>query len=218
VKRRQDALHRSGRHDAAAARASLETSLRALGTDYVDAFFVHDPGAIEPAVLAELIPALESLREAGSIRAWGFSGDPDPCVELARAAGAGAVEQLRDDVFAPVPDLASRAVPALTFGVLAEALPRVQGLVRRDPERWAAWGRASGLDCGDAGALAGLLLRDALQRNPRGGVIFASTRARRIEAAVVAAEACRGDAADPLLAGFRSQLEASLSLGGEKVA
>jgi D-threo-aldose 1-dehydrogenase len=217
VKRRQDALHRSGRHDAAAARASLETSLRALDTDYVDVFFVHDPGAIEPAEMAELIPALEGLREQGQIRAWGFSGEPDPCVELARAGGGGAVEQLRDDIFAPVSGLADRAVPALTFGVLSEALPRVQGLVRRDPVRWAAWSRATGLDPADPGALVALLLRDALERNPRGTVIFASTRPERIAAATAAAES-PGELPDLALAQFRAELATASAVGGEGVA
>jgi D-threo-aldose 1-dehydrogenase len=218
VKRRQDALHGSRHYDAEAARTSLETSLRSLGTDYVDVFFVHDPGVIEPAELAGLIPALESLREAGRIRAWGFSGDPEPCVGLAHAVGGGAVEQLRDDVFEPAPELSSRAVPAITFGVLSEALPRVQGLVLRDPEQWEAWSRATGFDCGDVGALAALLLRDALDRNSRGGVIFASTRPERIAAATAVAEAVRDDAPDAALVSFRAQLAAAFSRSGELVA
>jgi D-threo-aldose 1-dehydrogenase len=217
VRRRQGTLHRSGRYDAAAARTSLETSLRALGTDYVDVFFVHDPGSVEPAAVEELVPALESLCEAGRIRAWGFSGDPGPCIELAGAAGGRAVEQLRDDIFDPVPDLAGRGVPALTFGFLSAALPRVQDLVRRDPRRWREWSRATGLDCGDSSTLATLLLRDALDRNPRGGAIFASTRPQRIAAAVAAAEMAGAEAPDPALAQFRAQLAATSPVDGERV-
>jgi D-threo-aldose 1-dehydrogenase len=216
VKRRQDALRRPARYEARTARASLETSLRELGTEYLDVFFVHDPGTIEPAELTELIPALEDLRERGLTRAWGFSGDADPCVGLARACGGGAVEQLRDDIFAPVPGLAARQRPALTFGVIAEALPRVRGLVRRDPERWLPWNRATGLESGDAEALAGLLLRDALDRNRGGGVIFASTHPRRIEAACGIAEEARREVPDPALARFRAELAAALAAGGER--
>jgi D-threo-aldose 1-dehydrogenase len=216
VKRRQGTLRRCGRYDAAAARASLETSLRALGTDYVDVFFVHDPGSLEPVAMEELVPALESLREAGQIRAWGFSGDPDPCAGLAHAAAGSAVEQLRDDIFEPVSELASRAAPALTFGVLSRALSRVQDLVRSEPRRWQEWSRATGLDCGDSSSLAALLLRDALDRNPRGGVIFASTRPQRVADAAGVARALRSDAPDPALARFRAQL--AVSVGGEQVA
>jgi D-threo-aldose 1-dehydrogenase len=208
VKRRQQAFHRAGRHDAAAARASLETSLRELGTDHVDVFFVHDPAAIGPGELGELVAALEDLRAAGWIRAWGFSGEQERCEKLAREAGHGAVAQLRDDVFAPVPGLAERPLPALTFGVLARALPVLQELVRRNPLRWRAWGRATGIDVGDAGALADLLLRDALDRNPRGGSIFASTRRERIAAAAAAG---RGDGAEAPVAQFRAELSRILS-------
>jgi D-threo-aldose 1-dehydrogenase len=218
VKGRQEALHRPARYDAPTALASLETSLRELGTEYVDALFVHDPSAIGQAELGELVPMLEELRERGLIRAWGFSGDPDPCVGLARACGDGALEQLRDDIFAPVPDLSGRQRPALTFGVIAEALPRVRGLVRQDPERWEAWNRATGLDSGDAETLAGLLLRDALDRNRGGGVIFASTHPGRIEAACGIAEEARGDVPDPVLIRFRAELDTTLALGGERAA
>jgi hypothetical protein len=212
VKRRQQAFHRAGRHDAAAARVSLETSLRELGTDYVDVFFVHDPAAIGPGELDELVGALEELRGAGRIRAWGFSGEPEPCERLAREAGNEAVAQLRDDVFDPLPGLAERPRPALTFGVLARALPVIQELVRRDPRRWRSWGRETGIDCDDAGALADLLLREALDRNPRGGTIFASTRSERIAAAAAAG---RGDGDAVPLARFRAELSRILSPEGE---
>ncbi|HSS43613.1 MAG TPA: aldo/keto reductase [Solirubrobacterales bacterium] len=215
VKRRQEAFHRAGRHDPESARASLETSLRELGTDYVDVFFVHDPAAIGPGELDELAGALEDLRTAGRIRAWGFSGEPDPCGRLAREAGREVVAQLRDDVLDPVPGLARRPRPALTFGVLARALPVLQELVRRDPQRWRAWGKETGIECEDAGALADLLLREALDRNPHGGTIFASTRRERIAAAAAAG---RGEGAAPPLDRFRAELARILSPeGGEFV-
>jgi aryl-alcohol dehydrogenase-like predicted oxidoreductase len=44
IKRRGGGPRDPRTYDAAIARASLETSLRELGTDHVDLFFVHDPG------------------------------------------------------------------------------------------------------------------------------------------------------------------------------
>jgi L-galactose dehydrogenase/L-glyceraldehyde 3-phosphate reductase len=61
---------------------SLEASLRRLGRDSVDLLQLHNligsgsqPAAIAPeAVLEEVVPALERLRDAGRIRFAGFTG------------------------------------------------------------------------------------------------------------------------------------------------
>jgi aryl-alcohol dehydrogenase-like predicted oxidoreductase len=51
---------------------SLETSLRALRTDYVDYLFVHEPQAVlkQPE---ELLAAIEKLKQQGKIRACGLA-------------------------------------------------------------------------------------------------------------------------------------------------
>jgi len=55
----------------------VETSLRKLGTDYLDIFLVHDPQSLDP-VLAEdgSIAALRKLKEQGTIRAIGLGCRP----------------------------------------------------------------------------------------------------------------------------------------------
>lgn len=51
---------------------SLEQSLRALRTDYLDYFFVHEPlDRIEN--IDKLATAIEKLKHAGKIRAWGVA-------------------------------------------------------------------------------------------------------------------------------------------------
>ena len=52
--------------------ADLETSLRALGTDYLDVYFLHFPPA-EAAVREEALAILLRLKERGTIRAIGAS-------------------------------------------------------------------------------------------------------------------------------------------------
>lgn len=55
-------------------RASLEGSLRRLGTDYIDVYLLHAVVAEHyDHVVGELLPALESLRAEGAIRAVGVS-------------------------------------------------------------------------------------------------------------------------------------------------
>jgi hypothetical protein len=70
---------------AAAALQSVERSLRALRSDYIDILYLHAPtlGALgDPEALAD---ALEELRQAGRIRYCGVSGTRRECTEVAAA-------------------------------------------------------------------------------------------------------------------------------------
>jgi D-threo-aldose 1-dehydrogenase len=183
VKRRESAFAMGAGYHPAAARASLEKSLVELDTDYVDFFFVHDPDACGVADAAGLGSELEALRAEGKVRAWGVSGAPEPVQALTRVWPDVQV-QWRESVFS-AQTRGEDETPAISFGVLSGALPRiVEHLVDR-PER-RRWSAALGIDCGDPEALAVLLLREALDRNRRGGVLVADTRPERLVAAVTA--------------------------------
>lgn len=197
LKRREGSFHTPRRYDAAGARASLETSLRELGTDYVDVLFIHDPEAVETVRMEELVEALEGLREAGKIRAWGVSGKPEPSLSLA-GGHPQCVPQLEHGVFDEAPAEAGE-IPPIYFGVLSGGLGRIHGRLGADPALAARWRRETGLDCTDPEALAGLLLQDALDRNRAGGALFATTKPERIGRAIAAA------------AGVRDQTPVSLS-------
>jgi D-threo-aldose 1-dehydrogenase len=187
LKRRGSGSRPPRRYDAAIARASLEVSLRELGTEYVDFFFLHDPAPGDHVDLDGLGELCEGLIESGKIRAWGLSGDPDPCAELARAAG-GSVLQVRDEIFEPFQAPLERTPRTVTFGVLSSALPRIRAHLTSDDGRRARWRTEVGRDCGDAEVLASLLLRDALDRNRDGTVLFGTTRPERIRLAIAAAD------------------------------
>jgi D-threo-aldose 1-dehydrogenase len=202
VKRNEGALHTPRHYDAASACASLETSLRELGTDYVDVLFVHDPGAVALPDMDELVGVLEGLREAGRIRAWGVSGEPGPALLLA-TGWPQCVPQLRNDIFSFDAPQTSGKVPPIYFGVFAEAMGRIRGRLLADEKLRVSWQRGTGLDCADSKVLARLLLQDALERNHAGGAIFATTRPQRIGEAVCAAAALRGAAAPAPLKEFR---------------
>jgi D-threo-aldose 1-dehydrogenase len=195
--RNASALYTPRRYDAASACASLETSLRELGTDYVDVLFVHDPGAVSLPDMDELVGALEGLREAERIRAWGVSGEAGPVLLL----GTGwpqSIPQLRNDIFSFAQPQTSSSVPPIYFGAVARALPRIHGRLLADDELRASWQRAIGLDCADPKVLTRLLLQDALDRNRDGAAIFATTQRERISDAAAAAEALRRGPKPPL--------------------
>jgi D-threo-aldose 1-dehydrogenase len=214
LKRRGSRPHPPRRYDAAGARASLETSLRELGTDYVDIFFVHDPAPSDQVDLDGLGELCEELIESGKIRAWGVSGDPDPCLELSRA-GAGSVLQVRDEIFAPLPGDLGSPSRTIAFGVLAGPLERIQAHLAADEGHRARWRAAVGQDCGRADVLASLLLRDAFDRNRGGTVLFGTTRPERIGPALAAADPAGED--PEVLVAFRDCVRRDFPGTGSKL-
>jgi len=219
IKRRHDTSPGPRRYDGAAARRSLETSLKALGTDYVDFFFLHEPRAGDQVDTEGLGETLEGLRDAGRIRGWGLSGDPEPCAALRDSFAVAPVMQVRDEIFDPgLPCVGADDPPPTTFGVLATALERIRRSLCGSEERRRRWAGAVGRDCGDPQVLAMLLLQDALARNHAGVVLFSTTRPERIGAAVEAAEALVGAAVPPSLDAFRGCVQVDLGPGPERDA
>ena len=202
-------LYNSPGYDAASAKASLEASLREIGTDYVDVFFLHDPtpGAVRSG---DVCAFLEEARDAGHVRTWGIAGDPCPTLEVAGSLpDVVPVLQLRDDIFLrtlrslePTP-----ASGLITFGALGRALSRLIEYVTADPERHRRWNAAIGADSGDPRTLAPLLLRDAFRENANGTVLFSTVHADRVRVAATAA-ASAPDGPDGALDAFRALVEA----------
>lgn len=103
----------TGAFDVASAGASLEESLRALGTDYVDMLLLHECTQAEASSPA-LLTFLDEERRRGRIRTYGI---------------ATAVNHLPDDAAQLPPPL---DIVQLTNNVLEPHLQRVRGLLSRD--------------------------------------------------------------------------------------
>ncbi len=69
---RKDPFHERVPLTAAEMRGNLEHSLRALKTDHLDLFFVHEPTAGIPHI-DELSETAARLKDEGKIRAWGLA-------------------------------------------------------------------------------------------------------------------------------------------------
>jgi hypothetical protein len=203
VRRRTAAFHQPHRYDPATLNSSLEASLRELGTDYVDVFFIHGPAPGDAVDMAELGEALESLRDAGRVRAWGVAGDPDPCISLIREASASTMLQIRDDILDEGLSRVPRDQVVITFGFLSGALARILGHVTDSVERRSRWAGVVGEDCGRPEVVASLLFQDALARNQTGTVLFSTTRPERIKIAPRAVEAISSDPDSARLRAFR---------------
>jgi D-threo-aldose 1-dehydrogenase len=181
-------LYEQSGYDAAAARLSLERSLRELQTDYVDLLLLHDaqPDSVRGEDVCEY---LERARDAGQIRAWGIAGEPAPTRRVGETLPTPPdVLQVRDDPLDP-DDSRGSPSPArarITFGVLGDSLARIVEHVRADPQRRRAWGERVGRDCAKPDVVAGLLLARAVRDNPEGVVLFSTRKPEHVGSAVEA--------------------------------
>jgi len=86
------------RFSVASAAASLDRSLAALNTDYLDILFLHDCAAED--LSDELFDFLDRQVTAGKIRAYGVATDIDAVLALHRAHGGRLIHQFANGLFA----------------------------------------------------------------------------------------------------------------------
>lgn len=203
-------LYRATGFDDEAARAGLESSLRALGTEYIDLFLLHDPepGSVGPDDASGF---LEEARRSGKIRAWGVAGEAAPAIAVAGAMTTPPpVLQIRDEILAPVASserVASAAQERITFGALA-AIGELISHIGGDPGRRRRWHEAVGVDCADAEIAAELLLCVAARRNPDGVILFSTARVSHARSSALALTAATDGSRD--LDAFVALLDAEL--------
>ncbi len=207
---RAEKLYQPRAYDAAAARASLEQSLRELGTDYVDLFLLHEPTAGDLQG-SDVLEFLESAKREGKLRAWGVAGPAEPTREIRRRLPelAPVVQIPNDAVRRQVEDLDVAEQAVVTFSALSSALPAIEGHLRSHPGAARRWSEAVGRDLGGADGLARLLLSYCLRANPAGVVLYSTTRRERLRAA---ARSVDGDSRAP-----DSVLDAFLDLVAQEV-
>lgn len=171
-----------GVFDPEKAKASLERSLAALQTDYIDLFLLHEP-TLESAASESLIEFLNAEVKKGTIRAYGCGGEWS---QISRIAASGLPTsrwlQFEDNpVFRHLEVAEASHAKCITFAPFNTSLPFLGEWLSERPEQQSAWSNELGVDCADRGNLAGLLLAGSLSRNSRGIVLFSSKNAQRIK-------------------------------------
>lgn len=177
-------------YDAKSAQRSLHSSLRALGTDYVDLFLLHEPRPGDVRSI-DICAYLEQARTAGLLRAWGVAGERDPSVQVARLLPDPTVPQVREDVFLRLTTTPRLDHARITFGILGLALPRLLDLISHsaDHQRCSELKEMSrDIDGDQRQALAEILLRDAFRANPDGVVLLGTANLDHLHADVRLAE------------------------------
>lgn len=168
--------------NASLARTSLEASLAALRTDYVDFYLLHDCMAGDWQA-GEMLVDLGQAVERGLVRTTGTATSYEQTRALLAADGPDPdVVQFEDH---------AGLGNALTVGGRTYGEPRAitygpfwpLSTVRtylRDPDRMSEWRRRLDLDVARDELLATLLLAGAMRANPGGVVLFSSGDATRI--------------------------------------
>ena len=182
-------LVQGGRFSAADAAASLDASLRELGTDHVDVLLLHECSPLD-ASREDLLEFLSRCLTDGRARAIGLATDHCSTLEILGQSGAWNVAQVAASALDPEPTVPIVAAARFTIAhsVLASDLDRLRTALASQPELAHELGGALDADPLDRDALAGGLLRCACRANPSGILLFSSGRSQAIRANAEAVE------------------------------
>ncbi len=167
---------RFGQFSAAAVRASVETSLRELRTEYVDALLLHE--CAPSHVTDELKHALAALLAEGKILRFGIASTwastqavagahPDVCGIVQVEADGSAIAR------PPGAQLIVHSVLGARFRAFVKGLECDQARARHFLEH-------VGITPTDRSAIAALFLQEAQIRHPEAVILFSSTQAEHI--------------------------------------
>ncbi len=145
----------------AGAEDSLVRSLRALGTDWVDILFIHEPAAGEAPAVERLADWLLRQKTAGRVRYLGLAGQAPDCITIDhQLPGLFDILQVEDSLLDREADVVVEGGRPLqiTYGYIRQA-------------------RSMGPP---ADPLA--IIQGALARNPHGMVLVSTRRRKRLSA------------------------------------
>ena len=181
LSRQAKALTKKRAFTSAAARRSLDQSLTALKTDYVDLFLLHEP-SYEDAASEEMHEFLRNEVIRGRIRAFGCGGEFDVIQNIAIARPPTSTWlQFEDNVLNPRVDrIRMTGARCITYRTFHQALRTVTRWLEAAPIRYAEWESQLDIDLRSEGVLAGLLLASSQSRNPDGIVLFSTRQGGRI--------------------------------------
>lgn len=185
AKNRGSAMVKAGTFAPEAAIRSLETSLRELGTDYVDFFLLHE-GTVADADSEPLVEVLLRQVEKGKIRHVGvgsafrkFEGDADllPASYEVLQFNDNAIER-------SVGKLSHRGCRFVITHSIFGPLEAMRQAVNEHPQIAREHSLRMNIDVTEPKAISSLLLRFALWSNANGIVLFSSTNPLHIAANV----------------------------------
>lgn len=163
---------------------SLESSLRALQTDHIDIYLLHEAGPADTS--EELLAFLEERKKQGIIGRFGTGSDFSKVSAMAATRPAFAdVLQFENSVVRPnLRSLAETTGGALTIthGALGGSFRELDEALQKDAALRRSCSEVLAVDAGEARHLAAAMLLWAAHDNPQGMVLFSSSRIANLRA------------------------------------
>jgi D-threo-aldose 1-dehydrogenase len=189
LKRRAQSLVTGGKFSAQDARTSLETSLRELGTDYIDFFLLHEY-AVSDNSPEELVAFLKGAVHAGKIRYFGLGTGIDNTLRaMETQPELCAVVQFENSVL----ERNIRKLPqggpqrlAITHGALGTAFQTISAFLHTHPEVKQNWSEKLAVDCSRDEIISALMLNYSAHANADGLALFSSRDPARVKSNVKA--------------------------------
>jgi len=163
---------------AAEARASLERSLVALRTGYIDVWLLHE---VDAADLRDdgLLRFLEDCVAKGAIGTFGVGSERHKIAGLVRERPEYCrVLQYEWSVLEP--EIGATAAFRIHYRALTENFCNLHAALVKDAATCRRWSEAVGADVGDREMLARLMLKAALAANPESVILVSSKNAAHI--------------------------------------
>lgn len=177
-------LVKGGRFSVKDAQTNLETSLRELGTDYVDFYLLHDYAVSENAP-HELVVFLIETVKAGKIRHFGLGTGIENILKALEFQPelCGIVQFENSVLHRNLQKLPQGGPPRLivTHGALSASYRSVVAHLKARQEVAKDWSAKLGVDCSSEETISALMLNYAAQVNRDGIVLFSSRDASRVE-------------------------------------
>jgi D-threo-aldose 1-dehydrogenase len=182
LQKRASVLIKGNAFSVADAQRNLETSLRELGSDYIDFYLLHDYGGEQ--LSDELTAFLQKAVDAGKIRHFGLgTGIESVLRALDSEPELCKVIQFQDSVLtrnrAKLPSQPPHGL-VITHGALLGGFRTLSLFLKDNNGSAKEWSAGLGLDCSDAKTLAALLLNYAVGANVGGLVLFSARSTERI--------------------------------------
>ena len=194
AQRRGSAMVKAGAFSPEAAVQSIEASLRALQTDYIDILLLHE-ATLADAASEALLDALQKQITRGTVRHLGIA-TAFPKLNADASRLARALETVQFDDNAQSRNLAKLAQRdqrlLITHGIFKPAA-LLREAVNAFPQAARESSQQIGADLADSNVVASLLLHYALRSNASGIVLFSSTNPAHLEANVREAQSQRFD-------------------------
>ena len=183
LQRRAQGLLKGGEFSVKAARASLETSLRELSTDYIDFYLLHEYTVSENSP-DELVAFLTNSAKAGKIRHFGLgTGIGNVMRALECQPKLCSIVQFENSVLHRNVERLPRVGPqrlTITFGSLSASYHSISASLKAHTELARNWSTKLAVDCSKDETISALMLNYSVQANPNGLVLFSSKDVSRV--------------------------------------